>query len=423
MKVAIVSMNSSGDKRPGDIVVAAARGCVNKESARELLSENMKGLRKTLEQSIGKGHYAVLDQACLQIQFEEVSRIATMALCESPYLSHLQQSMRFVELSEDGGYFVPTEIRNSRYNQLFKDRVKLSFDWYKEFIEQKIPVEDARSILPVCTNTNIISIGSLRAWYQIIQNFKKIGMPEELGLIANQLEEKIQENLPLLSGWDVDVKALKPYPSIFWGTENNFPITSSELIQHKGGYSYFNINSQDIENALKGDQESLAKLRRVREIYAVHGSLAMWHQMIRHRTLDAEVESIYNGIGSFIGSASIVKKELHSDFDKNIDGQFKLYETMITNGIRKEDAVYLFPNATSLYGIIQVDGWNALCGFLPERLCTHAQREIRAISSKIRDDFNTRHEEFRGHIKPKCHRAGRCTEDDKDCKIYPTLTR
>lgn len=74
--------------------------------------------------------------------------------------------------------------------------------------------------------------------------------------------------------------------------------------------------------------------------------------------------------------------EFRSDVEKHIDDTFKLYDKLIDEGIKREDARMLLPNAidTSLYMTINL---RSLLNFFILRLDKSAQEEIRQLADKM----------------------------------------
>jgi flavin-dependent thymidylate synthase len=98
-----------------------------------------------------------------------VSRAFTHQLVRTRDGSYAQQSQRTVDMSDSFDFVYPDNIpehddhhgRQSAYS-VFKDIVEETKENYKELLELGVPPQDARSILPTNTATNIIAKFDLR---------------------------------------------------------------------------------------------------------------------------------------------------------------------------------------------------------------------------------------------------------------------
>jgi thymidylate synthase ThyX len=88
-------------------------------------------------------------------EISEVSRSFTHQLVRTRTASFAQQAQRVVDV-RDSGYVAQTD------HPIFHDAVKHSFEEYGKLVDDGVPVQEARGVLPTCTNTNIIFKANLR---------------------------------------------------------------------------------------------------------------------------------------------------------------------------------------------------------------------------------------------------------------------
>jgi hypothetical protein len=104
---------------PQLLSVAGALACFEEKSSDKILKElnamepeeRKEKERRVLKNSFGRGHGAVGDQNYFIFSIENLPRVATLFLCASEYLSHLQQSLRRATASR--GFYLPEVIKNS----------------------------------------------------------------------------------------------------------------------------------------------------------------------------------------------------------------------------------------------------------------------------------------------------------------------
>jgi len=111
--------------------------------------------KKWLEIAIGKGHTSVLEHACFTFSLEGVSRALTHQLVRHRIASFTQQSLRRVKPSVES-FKLPSTMRSSFRRAEVKSIVKKIHESYQLLIEDGVPAEDARFVLPIGTTTNIL---------------------------------------------------------------------------------------------------------------------------------------------------------------------------------------------------------------------------------------------------------------------------
>jgi thymidylate synthase (FAD) len=127
--------------------------------------------------------------------------------------------------------------------------------------------------------------------------------------------------------------------------------------------------------------------------FAIEGvSRALTHQLVRHRLASYSQQSQRYVDGSnfdFIIPKTIKENQYNtiSDYTHILEEIQKCYKDLISLGIPKEDARYILPNATTT-NIIMTMNTRELINFLGERLCKHAQWEIREMAEEMRKQVN-----------------------------------
>ena len=107
------------------------------------------------------GFPSVLEHVVFTFLIEDISRVTSHQLVRHRIASYTQESQRYSAAEED--YVVPKSIMlkselREKYEHLMKEAYKL----YSEFLENNIPYEDARFILPQAVKTRILMTLNLR---------------------------------------------------------------------------------------------------------------------------------------------------------------------------------------------------------------------------------------------------------------------
>lgn len=141
-------------------------------------------------------------------------------------------------------------------------------------------------------------------------------------------------------------------------------------------------------------EQHSSPLEHVSFSFAIEGiSRACLAQLTRHRTFKFNVQSQryinaenFNVVMpdlSYIGDKEkeqMTKEYMWSMYEEIFD----LYKVMVKNGVKKEDARAILPQATTCNLIVTMD-LNNFRNFLRQRKCIHAQKEIRELAFTMID--------------------------------------
>ncbi|AYR04329.1 thymidylate synthase [Clostridium phage CPD1] len=141
-------------------------------------------------------------------------------------------------------------------------------------------------------------------------------------------------------------------------------------------------------------EQHSSPLEHVSFSFAIEGiSRACLAQLTRHRTfkfnvqsqryINAENFSVVMPDLSYIGDKE--KEQMTREYMWSMYEEiFDLYKVMVRNGVKKEDARAILPQATTCNLIVTMD-LNNFRNFLRQRKCIHAQKEIRELAFTMID--------------------------------------
>lgn len=141
-------------------------------------------------------------------------------------------------------------------------------------------------------------------------------------------------------------------------------------------------------------EQHSSPLEHVSFSFAIEGiSRACLAQLTRHRTfkfnvqsqryINAENFSVVMPDLSYIGDKE--KEQMTREYMWSMYEEiFALYKAMVNNGVKKEDARAILPQATTCNLIVTMD-LNNFRNFLRQRKCIHAQKEIRELAFTMID--------------------------------------
>lgn len=139
-------------------------------------------------------------------------------------------------------------------------------------------------------------------------------------------------------------------------------------------------------------EQHSSPLEHVSFSFAIEGiSRACLAQLTRHRTFKFNVQSQRYVDGKNFDFVTPDLSYIEDDIDRNVvikylkdyfDEAKNRYERLVARGLKKEDARAILPQATTCNLVVTMD-LNNFRNFLRQRLCVHAQKEIRELSQEM----------------------------------------
>ena len=184
---------------PEKVISVAARLCYSKISVEELeekLTEDK--INSFLKKILELGHESVLEHASFTFAIEGISRACSHQLVRHRIASYSQQSQRYVNFDEIVFVKPDSITQNEELSKKFDDFLKNIEDFYLEMIDNGVPAEDARFILPNACMTKIIVSMNLRE----LKHFFKLRCCNraqwEIRELAIEMLKLLKNKIPLL---------------------------------------------------------------------------------------------------------------------------------------------------------------------------------------------------------------------------------
>lgn len=152
MKVVLLSHTENAEV----LCATAARTCYSQGAPsiiREKVTEEKAG--KLIEDVVSMGHHSVIEHAYYTFSLEGVSRALTHQLVRHRVASYSQQSQRYVNMLKAEFVVPPTIEADETVKKEYLAAMENAWEAYQKLAE-KVPVEDARYVLPNACETNII---------------------------------------------------------------------------------------------------------------------------------------------------------------------------------------------------------------------------------------------------------------------------
>lgn len=110
----------------------------------------------SLKGALSSGHESVAEHAVFTFEIFGVSRVLLTQLTRHRLASYSVESQRYVQV-KDAAYVVPQTINHSEEdNEKYREYCKKAYNLYLRLIENGIPEEDARYILPQGVTTDLV---------------------------------------------------------------------------------------------------------------------------------------------------------------------------------------------------------------------------------------------------------------------------
>jgi len=147
---------------------------------------------------VKSGHTSTLEHISFTFAIEGVSRALLAQLTRHRVgFAYSVQSQRYVKFSSDsksGGfdYVVPEKVKTkTTANLKYKKYMEIIQSMYNELIEEGIPQEDARSVLPQSATCNLVLTVNLRAALDFYKKRSGNGAQFEITKLAEAIKDKI----------------------------------------------------------------------------------------------------------------------------------------------------------------------------------------------------------------------------------------
>lgn len=194
MRVTLLSYTKDAER----LCASAAHSCYSSKGASDLMEEwdERKGAR-WLGIPLASGHQSVIEHASYTFSIEGVSRSLTHQLVRHRLASYSQMSQRYVDM-KNADYVVPRSISSDPLlEERYRELMERIWEEYRE-LSKKVPVEDARYVLPNACTTNITVTMNARELWHFFELRTCRRAQEEIREVADQMLFLAREASPLI---------------------------------------------------------------------------------------------------------------------------------------------------------------------------------------------------------------------------------
>lgn len=161
--------------------------------------------RSLLKRMMDRGHWGPFEHPSATVSIENITRTAMAQITRHRHFTFDIMSLRYVKVDGDEVCAKPTpdDIRVSREGvhdvdvdaalQDFNDSYQESVADYEKLIEDGVSQEEARKVLPMGTQINMVMTGNARAWMHLLNIRGKANVQGEARRIADALMSEMKD--------------------------------------------------------------------------------------------------------------------------------------------------------------------------------------------------------------------------------------
>ncbi len=365
-------------------------------------------------ESTKRGHASLTTTP--QFFFEcEGSRVLDLYGSTFPFGSFIMFSSRRIEVTPDR-LIRPKNLPESSWES-YKPLLKI----YKEMWDDGVK-DKARKILPLGFYSRGIMKFCAEDILDILNDAENEASPYEIGLIANEMANYFEKKAPLLfnAAKERNISLSYGHPNIF----NNKKFRPIKNMDYWKGQNFDEI-VDEFTSDTKIDWKNFAfELKDSLFVQkTLKGSIAVWNEVKRHRTILQTAESVYSATDRAYDELNSLKtgekpEGIHitsgagQEYIDAVHGALQEYENLKDRGVKPRDAIYVVPHCVNLNFNVTLNGFHLVdpFGFFGVRECSTADYEVRELATKLRQEVEEKIPELSdGLMGPKC-KTGVCPE-------------
>lgn len=122
---------------------------------------------KLVKRVLASGHHSTIEHCQYVFTISGVSRACTHQLVRHRHMSFSQKSQRYVTEKGQFEYITPNTIKKAGFEAEYDEFMGKTAEFYEKMINQGIPAEDARFILPNAATSSLVSSLNLREFIHL----------------------------------------------------------------------------------------------------------------------------------------------------------------------------------------------------------------------------------------------------------------
>jgi len=464
MKVVMLGNNTKKEIEKRLQIVASAGNLSRADGTVTQVLENHKSYEENLKLAraiVGYGHKSLSEHDYLVFALENVSMLLEQIIIGYRLTSFTIKSRRNVDFRSVGTYVPDFKDandnvlpNNKKLQELYRKNAEKLFNKYGELVDEGIPVEDCRYLLPYTINGNIIMGCDANELLNMTSDmlYGEVSKISEIHELGEKLAEMIRKYVPYL-GRSLD----KERDSIFYGDKFSFLDKLVPNINHPqqahllekvemtdytpnadwkvlvsvlmARYQYTYKQAEailhelgDINPDIKRDiMKALINSKNQRELeqvifsFQMPISLAVLTHMTRHRMHSLLVPKFTSINFENIIVPDTIKEAHEEEYRELFANNMLLMEEFKREGVRPEDLICFLQCG---HGVNITTTMNARCleWISRMRCCNKAQLEPRRLANQMVEQASKVAPLIGEGLGPTCKVFGYCNEGKDSCK-------
>lgn len=399
-------------------------------------SKNNPNNEKLIKKVLKSGHRSTLEHAVFTLSMRNVSVYVEQFFIEFRLASFTVKSRRYVDFTQQG-YYIPGDL-SAEGLELYRRYMDTLFEGYRELLENGVPKEDARFLLPYSFNSNFYCTLNARELINLLCAAKYGRGKEipELNDLADQIIRRIKEIFPCIldeitppfrgeeapGGDERRIAPLSAEPIFYSESEAGavemlgFPADPKRLLEagHKACSPLSDPLSDMAETVLSSRPRELEQLNYTFGISDV--TLSGITHLVRHRMQSIIVPPIQTAdFGRYILPRSVADNEKALKiYRETVSKAHKALKSAMENG-ELNKYIYYFALSGNLMSVMTTMNARELLLFIRLRTCNRAQWEVKNVALRMLKLLRGHFPELFALYGPGCFITGVCPEGDKSC--------
>jgi thymidylate synthase (FAD) len=161
----------------------------------ETTPEKMLSLVKKV---LASGHHSTIEHCQYVFTISGVSRACTHQLVRHRHMSFSQKSQRYVTEKGQFEYITPNTIKKAGFEAEYDEFMVKTSEFYAKMIEQGIPAEDARFVLPNAATSSLVASLNLREMIHLANIRLCTNAQLEIRMMVKKMCDAVIEKEPWL---------------------------------------------------------------------------------------------------------------------------------------------------------------------------------------------------------------------------------
>lgn len=463
MKVVMLGNNTKKEIEKRLQIVASAGNLSRADGTVTQVIENHKDYETNLKLAraiVGYGHKSISEHDYLVFALEDVTPIIEQIIIGYRLTSFTIKSRRNVDF-RSVGFYVPNfkdengnVLKNNKeLQQKYKTYMQSLFDKYGELVDEEIPVEDCRYILPYSYHSNIIMGCDANELLNMTSDmlYGSISHIDEVHELGEKLATMIKKYVPYLEralnneqdkeyyndtlGFlddlvkKVDINKASLLDKVYmtdYTTDPDWKVLVSALMA-RYQYSYDEAEKLlhqlvDSNKNIKRDiMKSILRKKNQRELeqatytFQIPISLAVLTHLTRHRMHSLMIPDFTSfNLENYITPETVASNH-KNEYDEIFANNKSMRDYFKSQGVRNEDLIYFLLSGNACNVTTTMNARN-LEWISRMRCCNKAQWEIRNIANQMVDYAKKVSPLIGECLGPTCQVLGYCPEGKDSCK-------